>query len=120
MNISLAQLSPNALRTLVGMLALFKLNGHRLPTPERFRILYQIKDNHNSVGLYSLSSWTLGNLVIGNPESEKICKEELVLVTRKWYSSDTPIEDTPSTEFELARVGRNLTFMDMTKSLSKN
>ena len=56
LKISPAQRSLNAFPTLVGTLSLFKLNGHIIPTSERFRMLYQIKDNHNSVGLYSLSS----------------------------------------------------------------
>ena len=81
MKISLAQLSQNTFRTLVGTLVLFKLTGHRVPTPERFRMLYQIKDNHNLVGLYSLSSWALGSLVIGNPDLEKNWKKELVIVS---------------------------------------
>ena len=65
--------------------------------------MYQIKDNHNSVGLYSLSTWAPGNLVIGNPNSEKNWKEELVVVKGQWYSDDTLHKEIPSTTFGLAK-----------------
>ena len=73
-------------------------------------MLYQIKDNHNLFGLYPLSSWAPGNLVIGNSESEKNWKEELVLVIREWYSSDTPAEDIPPTNFGLAKSWKKPNF----------
>ena len=103
MNVSLGQLSPNAFQTLVVTLTLFKLFGHKVTTPNRFWMLYQIKDNHNLVGLYSLSSWASGNLVIDNPDSEKNWKEELVVVAGQWYSDDTLAEEIPSTIFGIAK-----------------
>ena len=103
LGISPAQLSPNAFRTLVGTLALFKLNGHRVPTLERFRMMYQVKDNHNSVGIYSLNSWASGNLVIGNPDLEKNWKEELVVIKGRWFAKDTLPAEVPATSFGLAK-----------------
>ena len=116
-NSSLGKLSPNAFRILVGMLTLFKLFGHRVPTPDRFCMLYQIKDNHSSVGLYSLSSWDSGNLVIGNLESEKNWKEELVVVSRKWYSNEALPEDIPPTSFEMAKGWKKSTLENYDKVL---
>ena len=64
--------------------------------------MYQIKDNHNSVGLYSLSSWAPGNLVVGNPDSEKNWKEELVVVDGQWFAEDTLPEEVLPTSFGIA------------------
>ena len=55
------------------------------------------------MGLYSFSSWASGNLVIGNLESEKNWKEELMLVLRKLFSDDTLIDEIPSTSFGLPK-----------------
>ena len=117
LGISPAQLSPNAFRTLVGTLALFKLNGHRVPTPERFQMIYQVKDNHNSVGIYSINSWASGNLVIGNPDSEKNWKEELVVVKGRWFAEDTMPAEVPPTSFGLAKHWKKPSFESYDKVL---
>ena len=65
--------------------------------------MYQIKYNHNSVGLYSFSTWAPGNLVIGDQDSEKNWKEKLVIVDGQWYSDDTLPEEIPSTTFGIAK-----------------
>ena len=66
-------------------------------------MLYQIKDNQSSVGIYSLNSWASGNLVIGTPDSEKNWKEELVVVHGRWFAEDTLPAEVPSTSFGLAK-----------------
>ena len=66
-------------------------------------MMYHIKDNHNLVGLYSLSSWDPGNIVIDNLDSEKNWKEELVVVDSQWYSDDTLPKEIPLTTFGIAK-----------------
>ena len=56
LDIAPRQLSPIAFQTLVGTLVLFKFTDQRVPTLKRFRMLYQIKESHNSIRIYSLSS----------------------------------------------------------------
>lgn len=56
LDLALEHLSLNAFQILVGTMLLFKLKGQRNLIMERFQMLYQIKDNHDSSGIYLFSS----------------------------------------------------------------
>ena len=41
--------------------------------------------------------------MIGNPELENNWKEELVVVSGRWYSNDTLLDEVPRASFKVAR-----------------
>ena len=55
--------------------------------------------------------------MIGNPDSEKNWKEELVVISEKWYSDDTPAKEIPSTSFGLPKSWKKTTLEDYDKVL---
>ena len=48
--------------------------------------------------------------MIGNPDSEKNWKEELVVVDGQWYFDDTLAKEIPSTIFGLAKHWKKPSF----------